>query len=66
MSCKSGPCWKNDYVQFSRMLSEIRACGLTDSQYQDLKLSMDLDRTDIDKIMERAETEWEKIKLSSK
>ena len=66
MSCKSGACWKNDYVQFARMLSEIRASGLSDNQYTDLKVSMELDRSDIDKVLERAETEWEKIKSSVK
>jgi hypothetical protein len=66
MSCKSGACWKNDYSQFARLLAEIRASGLSEAQYTDLKVSMDLDRTDIDKVLERAEAEWEKMKSNLK
>jgi hypothetical protein len=66
MSCKTGSCWKNDYTQFTRLLAEIRASGLSENQYADLKVSMDLDRTDIDKVLERAEVEWEKMKSNLK
>ena len=54
--------WKNNAIQFPRMLAEIRAIGLTASQYMELNDSMDLSRDEIDEILERAETEWQKIK----
>lgn len=55
--------WKNNRVQFARLLSEIRAIGLTREQYDQLMESMDLpEREYIDEIFERAEIEWQKQK----
>lgn len=54
--------WRNDAIQFPRLLAEVRAVGLTDEQYAGLAESMDLDRDEIDEVLERAEEEWEAIK----
>jgi hypothetical protein len=54
--------WKKDAVQFPRLLAEIRAIGLTTTQYGELNESMDLSRNEIDELLERAETEWQKLK----
>ena len=54
--------WANDGIQFTRMLAEIRAVGLTDGQYEGLADSMELDRAEIDALLARAEVEWEAIK----
>lgn len=51
--------WKNDKIQFPRLLTEIRAIGLTSTQYGELHESMDLSRDEIDEILERAEKEWQ-------
>lgn len=58
--------WKNDAIQFPRLLAEIRACGLTRSQYKDLQASMDLTRDAIDELLERAEEAWVEIKRQTK
>lgn len=58
----SGSKWEKDSLQFPRLLAEIRAIGLTQAQYNDLCASMDLTMEDIDELLERAETAWQKIK----
>jgi hypothetical protein len=54
--------WKNNGVQFARLLSEISAVGLTDQQYTDLGTSMDLPRERIDELLRRADEEFESSK----
>jgi hypothetical protein len=55
--------WDIDEIQFPRLLAEIRAVGLTPSQYKQLVASMDLpSKQSIDGLLERAEMEWERIK----
>lgn len=56
--------WNNNKIQFARLLAEIRAVGLSTAQYMDLEDSMDLDRDEIDELLERAETEWQDIKAN--
>jgi hypothetical protein len=56
--------WNEDGIQFARLLAEIRAVGLTKEQYEALSESMDLARNEIDEVLERAETEFQKIKES--
>lgn len=58
------PLWECDEVQFPRLLSEIRAAGLTSAQYEDPCKSMGLERRDIDELLLRAEAAWEKKKSS--
>lgn len=59
---ESGSRWDNNRVQFARLLAELRAVGLTDEQYAALRESMDLARDRIDEVLERAETEWQRLK----
>lgn len=54
--------WERNDLQFPRLLAEIRAAGLTNEQYRQLAESMDLEEGAIDLLLERAETEWERIK----
>lgn len=54
--------WENNNIQFPRMLAELRANGLTSEQYEFLNESMDLDREQVDEILERAEVVWQEIK----
>ena len=51
--------WKNDKIQFPRLLAEIRAMGLDDGEYEALGEQMDLTKDEIDELLERAETEWQ-------
>lgn len=53
--------WDNDDIQFPRLLSEIRAFGLTCAQYESLGLSMDLEVAEIDELLERAEMVWQAV-----
>ena len=58
-----GPhCWENDYLQFARLLAEIRVCGLPKKQYKQLCEDMDLTEADIHEVFERAETAWQNHK----
>jgi hypothetical protein len=54
--------WNNDNIQFPRLLAELRAQGLTPEQYEFLNESMDVDRDQVDEILERAEEVWQQIK----
>lgn len=54
--------WNNNHTQFARLLSEIRAMGLTTAQYETLKAEMDLGYEDIDEVFDRAQLEWEQAK----
>jgi hypothetical protein len=51
-----------DLVQFARLLSEIRAVGLTEGQVQGLCESMDVEERDVRGLLSRAEEVWEKAK----
>jgi len=59
---KENPRWLSNRIQFPRLLAEIDMAGLTDKQYELLKDSMDLNRTEINELFDRAHVEWEKIK----
>jgi hypothetical protein len=54
--------WEDDHIQFARLLAEIKAVGLTDSQSRDLCDSMDLPLESICELLDRAEEEWERLK----
>lgn len=56
--------WKDNNIQFPRLLAEINAIGLTDKQYLDLGSSMDLARWEIDELFNRAETQWRRHKIN--
>jgi hypothetical protein len=54
--------WEDNSIQFTRLLAEINATGLTTEQYQQICDSTDLGVMDIDELLERAEKEFEEIK----
>ena len=54
--------WERDDVQFPRLLAEIKMVGLTAEQLQGLKVSMDLETTDICEVLDRAEETFEAMK----
>jgi hypothetical protein len=58
--------WQNDAIQFPRLLAELRAIGLTDYEYRELAVTMDVTREQIDQVLERAETAWQTIKARTK
>lgn len=64
--CETVAKWDHNSTQFPRLLAELRAYGLTDSQYTALEEAMDLGREDIDELLERAEDEWNEIKTPNK
>ena len=61
----TNPLWMNDNVQFSRLLSEIYAAGLNEYQYSDLSDSMNLSKSQINELFERAESAWNLHKLNN-
>jgi hypothetical protein len=54
--------WKDNSVQFPRLLAEIYAVGLTGKQEKDLQKSMDITREDLYDLLERADQEFERLK----
>ena len=55
--------WKNNNIQFPRLLAEIDAVvEFTGQQKDELCISMDLEWSDIEEIFERAQIEFDKIK----
>jgi hypothetical protein len=57
-----GKVWKDDSIQFPRLLAEIYALGLDESQMIALGESMDLDPERIKELLERAEAKFEELK----
>jgi hypothetical protein len=57
-------CWKDDEIQFPRLLWELVGIGiidfLKDKGWTDLEASMNLPREKIEEIFDRAERRWEK------
>lgn len=54
--------WKNDKIQFARLLAEIDAIGLSATAWWTLCDSMDLEPEDIQAIFDRAEEYWDFVK----
>jgi len=58
------PLWEDNYVQFTRLLAEIMATGcLTEEVWDTLLDEMDLESDDLSELFERAQEEWERMKL---
>lgn len=56
--------WADDYVQFARLLAEIKMAGIPPETLEPLKESMDLNSEQIQSIFDRAEERFEEIKAS--
>lgn len=54
--------WRDNAIQFPRLLAEINAVGLTDIQINLICESMDVVPDEIGELFERAEAAWERIK----
>lgn len=52
----------DDVVRFVRLLGELNASGLTDEQFLFLSESAELDREEVESILERADEMYEAIK----
>lgn len=58
--------WEVNEIQFARFIAEIQmAGGLTPDVMQALGLSMDLNSNELDDLIERAVTFWDKIKAKT-
>ena len=55
--------WKNDEIQFPRLIMELESCGAFADCYFMEKLcdSMDLTEKEICEIIDRAQKKWDKI-----
>ena len=57
------PLWELDVIQFARLLSEMQASGILTPEALDVvAASMDLELDQIDELITRAETLWERSK----
>lgn len=55
--------WLNNEIQFPRLIAELEATGaFTNEVISNLAESMDLRIDDVCNLIDRAQTEWEKIK----
>ena len=54
--------WNNDKIQFIRLLAEIHALGLCHEDKNVLCSSMDISRTQLEELFQRAENQWEELK----
>jgi hypothetical protein len=59
--------WNDNSIQFPRLLCEMNACvEINDDDWGYISQSMDLDIAEVDEILDRANDEWEKIKVGEK
>jgi hypothetical protein len=55
--------WKNNAIQFPRLLAEINAnVGISSKDWDALCASMDLTSEEVGELFDRADAEWERIK----
>jgi len=55
--------WANDDIQLPRLLAEIYSTiEFSDAQWEELCLSMDLDKEKILELFERADVVWQSVK----
>lgn len=54
--------WKNDAIQFPRLIAEAQACGGFEATIPELAEEMDLTTNEVCEIIERAQRTWDKIK----
>ena len=54
--------WKDNRVQFARLLAEINSVGLSETQIEQLCNTMDLTEVELFELFDRAEIEFQDIK----
>lgn len=62
----SNQIWKDDDIQFARLLDEIRAHGVPTNMMSDLESSTNLEAHQLEELFARATSRWEKIKKEHK
>lgn len=63
ISCDPDINWRNDSIQFPRLIAELMAAGaFTPEVISSLCDQMDLDADQIDEVIDRAQTVWDHIK----
>ena len=61
---KENPKWLDDSIQFPRLIAEAEAVGcFTGQEFADLAEGMDLTRLELCQLIDRAQAEWEKVKM---
>ena len=58
--------WRNNAIQYPRLLAEVFAIELFPEQYKQLADAMDLSFDQLDELFARAQAEWEVIKSETK
>jgi len=61
--CKQNSIWKNDNVQFARLLAEIAAVDIGESVWDELCVSMDIESDQLSELFNRAQCAFEAKKL---
>ena len=60
--CEENPLWLDNSIQFPRLISELMAAGVFDSDTMDgLSVDMDLDEDEVNQIIDRAQEVWADI-----
>jgi hypothetical protein len=54
--------WKNNAIQFPRLIAELEATGGFRGRLEDLARAMDLDVSDVADLVARAQRAWDAIK----
>lgn len=54
--------WDVDYVQFTRLLDEINAVGLTEGQIKALATNMEVEPKEVRQLLNRAAARWDDLK----
>lgn len=58
--------WKNDSIQFPRLIAELQAVGVfNNTVIADLKEAMDLTESEIQDLIDRACEQWDEIKQNT-
>lgn len=55
--------WKNNEIQFPRLIAEIKAAGVfhSDTFVDRICISMNIDREDLEELIDRACAQWDEI-----
>lgn len=55
--------WKNDAIQFPRLIAELEAAGALDTELlSQVALSMDLTLDEVTELVDRAQATWDALK----
>lgn len=58
--------WKNDAIQFPRLIAELEAAGALDTELlSQVALSMDLTLDEVTELVDRAQATWDALKAKT-